>query len=366
MGMLGRRFPAAQFVITGVLGPESNAHGPNEFLHLPTARRVTAATANILDAHARRPRADGGGPAGPERSWPPANHGRSPAERPATRADRDRTTTGGPGREVRRSTPRRGYARRCTMEGPERQTGVSRSAARGQPFSAGRPDAVTGGARRLCATPTLGLPPGPGQGTVSRLTPASDTPSAICLPPDCRLLRPSLRGGSPSLVSSARAAVVDVEHLARRETPGQGHFRIPRSIPRLSPVIPRFHGVPHNDATGHPQGDAASPGHSGRVTRAARAPASSGRAAAGCTACPWGGAGARPRRRSSGAPCSPPAARGRRPGARPRARPRPRPGSSSTAAFTCSPHSSSGMPNTATSATADARPARARSRPGRC
>ena len=56
MGMLGRRFPDAQFVITGVLGPESNAHGPNEFLHLPTARRVTTATAHILDAHARRPR----------------------------------------------------------------------------------------------------------------------------------------------------------------------------------------------------------------------------------------------------------------------------------------------------------------------
>ena len=56
MGMLGRRFPQAQFVITGVLGPESNAHGPNEFLHLPTARRVTAATANILHTHARRVR----------------------------------------------------------------------------------------------------------------------------------------------------------------------------------------------------------------------------------------------------------------------------------------------------------------------
>jgi acetylornithine deacetylase/succinyl-diaminopimelate desuccinylase-like protein len=53
MGMLGRQFPRAQFVITGVLGPESNAHGPNEFLHLPTARRVTTAVAHILDSHAR-------------------------------------------------------------------------------------------------------------------------------------------------------------------------------------------------------------------------------------------------------------------------------------------------------------------------
>jgi acetylornithine deacetylase/succinyl-diaminopimelate desuccinylase-like protein len=54
MGMLGRQFPRAQFVITGVLGPGSNAHGPNEFLHLPTARRVTTAVAHILDAHATR------------------------------------------------------------------------------------------------------------------------------------------------------------------------------------------------------------------------------------------------------------------------------------------------------------------------
>ena len=53
MGMLGERFPDAQFLITGVLGPHSNAHGPNEFLHLPTAERVTASVAHILDAHAR-------------------------------------------------------------------------------------------------------------------------------------------------------------------------------------------------------------------------------------------------------------------------------------------------------------------------
>jgi acetylornithine deacetylase/succinyl-diaminopimelate desuccinylase-like protein len=49
MGMLGARFPEAQFVVTGVLGPQSNAHGPNEFLHLPTARRVTAVLALALD-----------------------------------------------------------------------------------------------------------------------------------------------------------------------------------------------------------------------------------------------------------------------------------------------------------------------------
>lgn len=54
IGMLGRRFPEAQFIITGVLGPHTNAHGPNEFLHLPTARRLTQAIAELLDAHATR------------------------------------------------------------------------------------------------------------------------------------------------------------------------------------------------------------------------------------------------------------------------------------------------------------------------
>jgi len=52
MGMLGAKFPDAQFVITGVLLPDSNAHGPNEYLHLPTARRLTLAVAHLLDAHA--------------------------------------------------------------------------------------------------------------------------------------------------------------------------------------------------------------------------------------------------------------------------------------------------------------------------
>ena len=52
MGMLGAMFPDAQFVITGVLVPGSNAHGPNEFLHLPTATRVTECVARLLGAHA--------------------------------------------------------------------------------------------------------------------------------------------------------------------------------------------------------------------------------------------------------------------------------------------------------------------------
>jgi len=54
MGMLGDMFPEAQFVITGVIGPGANAHGPNEYLHLPMARKVTACVARILDAHAKR------------------------------------------------------------------------------------------------------------------------------------------------------------------------------------------------------------------------------------------------------------------------------------------------------------------------
>ena len=54
MGMLGQRFPDAQFVITGVLGPDSNAHGPNEYLHLPTGERLTAALAMVLHDHAHR------------------------------------------------------------------------------------------------------------------------------------------------------------------------------------------------------------------------------------------------------------------------------------------------------------------------
>ncbi|WP_129135320.1 M20 family metallopeptidase [Luteimonas sp. YGD11-2] len=51
MGMLGEKFPDAQFMITGVLGPHSNAHGPNEFLHIPMGKRVTACVARVLAEH---------------------------------------------------------------------------------------------------------------------------------------------------------------------------------------------------------------------------------------------------------------------------------------------------------------------------
>jgi len=54
MAMLGEKFPKAQFCITGVLGPGSNAHGPNEFLHLPTARKLTLCVADVLAAHASK------------------------------------------------------------------------------------------------------------------------------------------------------------------------------------------------------------------------------------------------------------------------------------------------------------------------
>jgi acetylornithine deacetylase/succinyl-diaminopimelate desuccinylase-like protein len=48
MGMLGERYPEAQFLITGVLGPHSNAHGPNEFLHIPFAKNLTACVAQVI------------------------------------------------------------------------------------------------------------------------------------------------------------------------------------------------------------------------------------------------------------------------------------------------------------------------------
>lgn len=52
MNLLAGKFPAAKFLVTGVLGPGSNAHGPNEFLHLPMARRLTAVVAEALQAQA--------------------------------------------------------------------------------------------------------------------------------------------------------------------------------------------------------------------------------------------------------------------------------------------------------------------------
>jgi acetylornithine deacetylase/succinyl-diaminopimelate desuccinylase-like protein len=51
MAMLGERFPQAQFLITGVLGPHANAHGPNEFLHTPYAKKLTCCLVRVVEAH---------------------------------------------------------------------------------------------------------------------------------------------------------------------------------------------------------------------------------------------------------------------------------------------------------------------------
>jgi acetylornithine deacetylase/succinyl-diaminopimelate desuccinylase-like protein len=54
MGMLGEKFPGVQFLVTGLLGPKSNAHGPNEFLDIATGKKLTACVAHVLADHARR------------------------------------------------------------------------------------------------------------------------------------------------------------------------------------------------------------------------------------------------------------------------------------------------------------------------
>ena len=54
MAMLGEFFPQAQFMITGVLGPNSNAHGPNEFLHIPFVKKLTTCVAQVIADHYRR------------------------------------------------------------------------------------------------------------------------------------------------------------------------------------------------------------------------------------------------------------------------------------------------------------------------
>ena len=50
MSLLQQGFPAAQMMVCGVLGPKSNAHGPNEFLHVPYAKRLTASVAQVVAA----------------------------------------------------------------------------------------------------------------------------------------------------------------------------------------------------------------------------------------------------------------------------------------------------------------------------
>ena len=48
MNLLSQGFPTAQMMVCGVLGPNSNAHGPNEFLHVPYAKKLTAAVAQVI------------------------------------------------------------------------------------------------------------------------------------------------------------------------------------------------------------------------------------------------------------------------------------------------------------------------------
>ncbi len=53
MNMLSKGFPKAQMMVCGVLGPKSNAHGPNEFLHVPYAKKLTAAVAHVMSRMAQ-------------------------------------------------------------------------------------------------------------------------------------------------------------------------------------------------------------------------------------------------------------------------------------------------------------------------
>ena len=54
MGMLGERSPRRSSSSPACSGPGSNAHGPNEFLHIPTGKKLTAAVASVVAAHFKR------------------------------------------------------------------------------------------------------------------------------------------------------------------------------------------------------------------------------------------------------------------------------------------------------------------------
>jgi len=57
IGMLGERYPRTQFLVTGILGPHSNAHGPNEFLHLDAVRKLTGCVVTVLARHGQQAKA---------------------------------------------------------------------------------------------------------------------------------------------------------------------------------------------------------------------------------------------------------------------------------------------------------------------
>jgi acetylornithine deacetylase/succinyl-diaminopimelate desuccinylase-like protein len=56
MNMMSQVFPKAQIMVCGVLGPHSNAHGPNEFLHVDCAEKLTVCVAKVIADHHARPR----------------------------------------------------------------------------------------------------------------------------------------------------------------------------------------------------------------------------------------------------------------------------------------------------------------------
>ncbi|MCB9878763.1 MAG: M20 family metallopeptidase [Planctomycetes bacterium] len=83
MGMLGEKFPEAQFMITGVLGPQSNAHGPNEFLHVPMGKKLTGSVAMVLQEHLNRQQGSGNAkPAGKQKT-----DKKKSADKPKAKAD---------------------------------------------------------------------------------------------------------------------------------------------------------------------------------------------------------------------------------------------------------------------------------------
>lgn len=51
---LADAFPAAPIFVAGLIGPEANAHGPNESLDIPACKQLTACLADILEATAAR------------------------------------------------------------------------------------------------------------------------------------------------------------------------------------------------------------------------------------------------------------------------------------------------------------------------
>src|SRR5262249_25953693 len=132
-------------------------------------------------------------------------------------------------------------------EGPERQTGASRSAARGQPVTT---DSFGDPPRRRPSALVTGRAPGQNpwadpdacQRLLHRIR------RSVChlsCPPDCRFPPISTRDRNPLPSSSARAAVVDMGILQTAKAHVNPYFAIPRHVPRHFWFIPRTASVPH-------------------------------------------------------------------------------------------------------------------------